>query len=293
MKRIGYLIIFLLPLTGCSIKKYLPKIFNPDMAKINVNQTTLYYEKAGKGIPIIFIHGFGLDTRMWDPQFETFAHKYTVIRYDLRGFGQSALPDEAVMYTHHEDLNSLLKEKGISKAILAGLSLGGRVAASFALTYPDQVLGLILIDSVLEGYAMKDYKMDYIYEEAKKDISGALKLWLAHPTFEATHKNAEVSEYLNKIVLDYSGWHFIHKNPLIPLKPPCKERLHEIKVPALILVGEHDLPDFQDIANILDQNIPNSELHIIPDAGHMSNMEQPSVVNKLMQEFINQKIKDN
>lgn len=91
------------------------------MAKVNVNRTTLYYEKTGKGPAVIFIHGFGLDSRMWDAQFLQFARQYTVVRYDLRGFEQSALPTESENYTHQQDLEALPNELELDQVVLVGI----------------------------------------------------------------------------------------------------------------------------------------------------------------------------
>lgn len=273
---------FLLAAACAPVKK---TVGLPDriMGKIAVNHTNLYCEKAGRGVPVVFIHGFSLDTRMWDEQWAVFARAYTVVRYDLRGFGRSDLPVEEEPYTHHDDLVALLDALKIEKAVIVGLSLGGRVATSFALSYPDRVLGLALVDSVLEGYAMKDYPMAHVYEAAREDgIPRALELWLDHPTFEASRQNKAVAFQLQEMVNSYSGWHFVHKNPLTPLNPPCIDRLQAINIPTLILIGALDLTDFQEISGILHQNIPGSGYHKIPDAGHMCNMENPTAFNEAL-----------
>ena len=122
------------------------------MPYFNLDSTTrLYYEVAGSGHPLVFIHGFTLDTRMWDDQFETFAREYQVVRYDRRGFGKSSLPvDED--YAHADDLAALLEHLGIDRAYVLGLSGGGASAIDFALTYPEAIDGLITVDTVLRGY---------------------------------------------------------------------------------------------------------------------------------------------
>jgi pimeloyl-ACP methyl ester carboxylesterase len=94
----------------------------------DVNGTRLYYEVAGSGHPLVLIHGFTLDTRMWEDQCAVFARQYQVLRYDLRGFGKSAVPTD-VPYTHPDDLHALMAHLGIEHAYIIGLSLGGAVAA--------------------------------------------------------------------------------------------------------------------------------------------------------------------
>src|SRR5689334_19941744 len=110
-----------------------------------VNHTRLYYEVAGSGPPLVLIHGFDLDTRMWDDQFEVFAQHYRVVRYDVRGFGKSARPTEP--YAHEEDLKALLDYLGIAQAHIVGMSMGGGIAIDFTLTYPEMTRTLILVDS--------------------------------------------------------------------------------------------------------------------------------------------------
>ena len=93
--------------------------------RINVGNGSLYYEEAGQGEPIIFVHGHSLDHRMWDEQFLVFAKKYHVIRYDLRGYGISSSQTEDYQFMHVEDLVTLMDSLHIKKAHIVGLSLGG------------------------------------------------------------------------------------------------------------------------------------------------------------------------
>ncbi len=114
-----------------------------------VNGTKLYYEVAGGGEPIVLIHGFTFDTRMWDDQFKEFSKQYRVIRYDVRGFGKSSTPNEGEPYSHHGDLKALLDYLDIKKAHILGLSMGGSIAINFTLEYPDYATSLIPVDSSL------------------------------------------------------------------------------------------------------------------------------------------------
>src|SRR5580704_4355965 len=111
----------------------------------------LAYEVTGAGAPVLLVHGFGLDMRMWDPQVEHLAGRFRVVRYDCRGFGASGPFDPAIGYTHAGDLLALLDHLGIGSAVLAGLSFGGRVVMQAALAAPERVAGVILLDAVLDG----------------------------------------------------------------------------------------------------------------------------------------------
>jgi 3-oxoadipate enol-lactonase len=254
-----------------------------------VNGTKLYYEVAGTGHPLVFIPGFTLDTRMWDDQFEYFAQYFQVIRYDMRGFGKSAVPTEQV-YSHVADLKALLDHLEVRQPHLVGLSKGGAVALDFTLTHPQYVHALVLIDTVLAGYnwsAEGEARDDEVWEKAREGgIPAAKESWLTHPLFAPARRQPAVAARLAKIVEDYSGWHFIHHNHEQDLEPPAAQRLHEINAPTLVIVGELDLPDFRGIAELLSRMVPHVQKVVIPDTGHMSNMEAPGQVNEAIFHFL-------
>lgn len=113
----------------------------PEVGFVEVKGTQLYYETLGQGHPLVLIHGGYMDRRMWDDQFPVFAERYRVIRYDVRGFGKSALPQ--VPYADRQDLGDLLKYLGVEKTHLLGLSLGGIIAIDFPLEHPDMILNCL------------------------------------------------------------------------------------------------------------------------------------------------------
>ncbi len=251
-----------------------------------VNGTQLYYEVAGDGHPLVLIHGFSLDTRMWDDQFELFARDYKVVRYDIRGYGKSAVPGKDGYY-HADDLRALLDHLGINHAHILGLSLGGAIALEFALAYPDRIHALILVDSVLWGHNWSE-------ESRKQDgavwaagsVEGARALWLAHPLFAPAMENSSAAPRLTQIVTDYSGWSWVNDDPGLLPDPMAAQRLREINAPTLIVMGERDLPDFHTIADTLQEQIPNSRTVVLPGVGHMSNMEDPEGFNKAVLSFL-------
>jgi pimeloyl-ACP methyl ester carboxylesterase len=117
-----------------------------------VNDTRLYYEIVGRGHPLVLVHGFSLNTKMWDDQLEVFSERFKVVRYDVRGFGKSALPIVGKEYSHTKDLKALLKQFGIGYAYVVGLSMGGGIALDFTLEYPEVTKALILVDSSIYGF---------------------------------------------------------------------------------------------------------------------------------------------
>lgn len=255
----------------------------------NVNGTKLYYESAGSGRSIIFIHGFGLDTRMWDNQFNEFSQYYHVVRYDLRGFGKSALPTSD-RYSHDRDLKALMDFLEIEHASFVGLSLGGRWGIQFAIEYKELTSALIIADAFPNGFNLVDEKPSHtreiLFNAQNKGLQAAREAWFYSPLFKPARTSPQLSEFIWQMTSDYSGWHWVNEDPIIIENPPIAQRLNEIISPTLIIVGENDLGDFRRAADFLNQQIPNSLKEIIPGVGHMSNMEAPSTFNNLIKKFL-------
>jgi len=250
---------------------------------LDVNGTQLYCEEAGAGPAVVLLHGFTLDTRMWDDQFLPLARRFCVIRYDLRGFGRSALP-AGEPYSHVEDLRALLDRLRIKQVSLVGLSKGGAVALDFALTYPQRTRSLALIDTVLGGFAWSAEGSDrdaLVWQAAAKGgIPAAKTSWLAHPLFAPAMRQPAVAARLQQIIADYSGWHFVHTNPEQGIDPPAAQRLDELKMPVLAVAGELDTPDFRQITALIGREVPQARMLIAPGVGHMANMEAPDQVTQ-------------
>jgi len=253
-----------------------------------VNGTRLYYEVAGSGHPLVLIHGITLDTRMWDDQFEIFAQHYQVIRYDMRGFGKSSLPTGEI-YFHADDLKALIEHFGIENAYIIGLSMGGMIAIDFALAYPGATDVLILVDSLLGGFQWKEFgtSLASVWSRGREfGVQDAKEVWLGLDLFRPAMEKPDVAPRLTRMVSDYSGWSWVNEDTVRNPDPPAAQRLKEIKVPTLIIVGERDLPDFHAISDTLQQQIHNARKVVLPGVGHMSNMENPDKFNEIVLNFL-------
>jgi pimeloyl-ACP methyl ester carboxylesterase len=242
-----------------------------------VNGIRLEYEVVGDGPAVVLLHGLTLDRRMWDDQVEALTGGYRVVRYDLRGFGQSSDPRAGEEYTHADDLRALLAHLDIPSATIVGPSMGGWVALEFTLTYPDVVDALVLADAVVRHYPFPEgwgTHVPRITQVARTSgLDEAKQLWLADPVFARSREIPQVADRLRRMVDEFRGWQFLHDNPHPLLCPPAIERLAEVDVPTLVLVGEHDHPDFQGMARLLATGIPGAELVTSAGAGHMSNID--------------------
>ena len=259
----------------------------------NVAGTRLAYAMAGAGPPLVLIHGATLDQRMWDDQWDTFAARHCVIRYDLRGYGGSDLPAEQLQadtYAHHDDLAALLDHLEVERASVIGLSMGGMIALDFALAYPDRTRALVLVDA-----GPGRFPRSPAFNESIRAVAAALRdggpdaaraAWLARPFFAPACRDAALAGRLDTIVRDYSWWHWAHRDPRRELEPPALERLAKLHAPTLVIVGALDIADFHVIAERVTQSAPRAERLTLPGIGHLPNMETPAVFNAAVLNFL-------
>jgi 3-oxoadipate enol-lactonase len=259
-----------------------------ELRRLDRGDGALQYAIAGDGDPVVFIHGFGLDSEMWAPQWPVFAERYRTIRYDLRGYGRSSMPEGP--YSHVEDLLALIDFLGCGPAHLVGLSMGGRYALRAAQAAPAAVRSLTLADTALDGHAWSEdwlRRWRQMTDAAKAgDIAAARQHWLEHALFEPALEQPKAAAALETMIARYSGWHWRQRDPDLGPAKPIADVLPGISIPTLMIIGERDLPDFQTIAQRVAQDMPNVELRTIPGAGHMSNLEAPREFNRLVLEHL-------
>lgn len=256
---------------------------------IEIGDGKTYVEKDGAGETIIFVHADTLDSRQWDEQVKYFAPKYELVRYDIRGFGKSDLPKEKP-YSFSEDLNSLMESLGIEKAHFVGLSLGAAIIIDFVLTHPDKVKSLVLADPGISGDGFDQTFINSINQIvlfSKEDkIEEAKQSWLDLDIFNYSKSHPSTWGKIQEMVTETSCYRWYGMNQPISLQPAAAERLSEIKPPTLIIVGEHDIPDFQRKAKLINAKISGSELKVISDAGHLSNLDNPKEFNEAISRFL-------
>ena len=258
-------------------------------------EAKIYFEAAGSGAPLVFIHAGVSDSRMWDPQFELFAERFRVVRYDHRGFGRSLMTDEP--YSMRGDLLNVLRHLKISKATLVGCSMGGAAAIDFALDHPEMVSALVLVGSGVSGLndpsqlsedSIKHWNtllgllQKHDYEEARElDAT----FWIDGPGREVAQIDPEYRERARELHRqNFMVDRFAHQEE--QLKPPAIGRLGEISVPTLIVIGDHDGRDLIALAHRMVHEIPNAELVTIQNAAHLPSLEHPRQFNRLLADFL-------
>ena len=250
---------------------------------------SLAFDERGRGPAMVFIHGGNLDRRMWDEQFAVFAEGRRVIRYDVRGFGQSSAP--VGRYQSHRDLAALLDSLGVERATLVGLSLGGRIAIDFALTHPTRVDRLILAGSGLSGWpdwSGADTTWYPRIEAAVKDSNPAAiaAAWLSSDYMRPAMELPRMAPVLERLSRENTPNWLRPRDPEAVLDPPGAGRLRELRVPTLVLVGDRDSPPILRIADSLMAAVEGARLVRFPGAGHMVNMEEPARFNQAVRDFL-------
>jgi pimeloyl-ACP methyl ester carboxylesterase len=256
-----------------------------------VNGTSLYYEAAGKGFPLVLISGGGtLDMRAWDEQFETFAKSYRVIRYDIRGIGKSARP--RAPFSHSSDLYALLEFLKVRRAHVVGLSFAGAIAVDFALEHPLMVDHLVLAATGTSSDATAQANVEGVLAlsaMAQKDGLERTIQFIASLPFFISQENQAARDKLRQIYLDNRDL-FDDGFPLItlwqPVEPPASARLNEIHAPALILVAENDHPAYRAITDKLAAGIKGARQVVIAGATHLIHMDKPQEFDEAVLEFL-------
>ena len=269
-----------------------------DSGYAQVNKTKLYYEIVGKGEPLVLIHGSFGDRRFWDLQFLELSKKYKVIRYDIRGYGKSAVPDSNELYRDVDDLKALLDFLGIKKAHFCGLSLGSFIVIDLALAYPDKCLSLIPIGPRVAGDGTDEYKTANA-DSVRTIIATTTNIVRTKGAKEATDYLWTGNHAMGRCVIspntraamltmgyEYSWWRYLYPSKREFAFPAAIKHLNEIKIPTLVVTAEDDLPLCKEVAAILAKGISGAKLISIKHAGHMMNMDQPKEFNKAISDFI-------
>ncbi len=257
---------------------------------IRTNGVQLYYREEGNGVPLVFLHGGLLDSRMWDDQVAFFRTAFRAIAYDARGHGQSEQAPGPVEY--HTDLKGLLQRLDAEPAWLVGQSLGARTALSFALEYPGAVRGLVLVAPGLPGYTFS-----LQVQLASRELGEALRAgdpqraadifmrqWIIGTRRNISQVSPRLVERARAMILN-------NLNRPSPLEtqfnePRAIDRLGEITVPTLVVCGTEDAPDILTVAERIATRVTGARKELVPGVAHALNMEIPDQFNQLVLEFM-------
>jgi len=252
---------------------------------LTINGTQLYVTVQGSGRPVVLLHGGFMDSTMWDAQAAAFARGFRVIRFDFRGFGQSAKSTEPYLPT--DDIAALLDHLKVRRAAVVGLSMGGGTAIDFALSHPDRVDCLVLAEPGLSGYQWSAEVMDTmnaVMTTAKeRGRNAAIEEFLGRPVFaSAKDKPAAYAAIRGQLLRNF----FLEDNQMLAVRPLAVGRLPELKIPTLVLVAERGGPDALAIATKIKSEVAGAKFMTLSSSGHMMNFEQPDAFNRIVAEFL-------
>ncbi|MGA2973387.1 MAG: alpha/beta fold hydrolase [Candidatus Bathyarchaeia archaeon] len=265
--------------------------------KTTVNAIDVSFFDVGipDALPIVLIHGFPFSHEMWDPQIQAFQKRFRVIAYDLRGHGKSGVGDgQYTLEFFVDDLLALLDYLKIGKAVLCGLSMGGYIALRAVERNPERVIGLILADTqakadsneakLKRAATIKSVKANGVNAYAEAFVKSVF----APQTF--TSDMAAV-EKIRQVIRANSSLGICGALLALASRTDTTEALSSIRVPTLILVGEHDLLTPPSASEEMHSRIPNSEIHVIPNAAHLSNLENSDEFNIHVLNFVDRLVR--
>jgi 3-oxoadipate enol-lactonase len=261
--------------------------------KIKLNDMTMNYTERGlpQGIPVVFIHGFPFNHTMWEPQMKALPNHFRAITYDIRGHGESEIGDgQYSIELFVDDLLALLNHLVIDRAIVCGLSMGGYIALRAYERFPERIKALVLCDTKAEADTNEaKLKRSAIAKNVKTNGPGPFADEFAVAIFapQTFQTQPRIVESVKRMINANTPIGITGASFALGFRTDTTSVLPIINVPTLILVGEQDKLTPPAVAESMHKQIANSELHVIPYAAHMSNLENAPAFDTYLIEFLN------
>jgi 3-oxoadipate enol-lactonase len=236
----------------------------------------LFYEVAGAGPPVVLMHAGGTDATIWDAQLPRLAARFTVLRFDARGYGRS-IGLGAAPFSRVDDLVAVMEAAGIARAVLVGESQGARVALEAAVTRPERASALVLASLAPPGAGVPG-EAELL---ARGDVEGAIaagqRHWVAGPHRRLEDYDPALRERLADMDRRASTGPPLGPERIAPVDPSA------VAVPTLVVVGELDRDEVHAHARRLAATIPGARLEVVRGAGHLVNLERPDEFTALVE----------
>ena len=250
---------------------------------------SLFYETAGRGDTLVLVHDGLVHREIWERQWDDFARTYAVVRYDRRGYGRS--PISTAPYSSADDLLALLDRLGIRRATLIGMSAGGGLVVDFTLAHPERVSAIVLVGSVVSGMLATDHmrtRGGRLTPALRGDPPRAIRYFLDEDPYElGPGVPAATRARLHELMKNNP--HALAPDQQALVRPPARNArsaLGEIRAPALVVVGEHDIPDVHAWAGALEVGIRGARRVVVSGAGHLVPFDQPEAFNAEVLRFL-------
>lgn len=260
----------------------------------------LYYEEAGSGTPIIFVHEFGGNFWSWEPQISYFSRRHRCITFAARGFPPSDIPESVDSYSQEQaadDIIHVMDAAGVEKAHIVGLSMGGFACIHAGIRHPDRVLSLVAAGA---GYGAEQ-EHDAYFKNVSEMVAQNFEAQGSEAFARIYAEGASRVQFQNK---DPRGWAVFAErlgkhsergaaNTMrgVQMRRPSlytlEKELGELAAPVLVMVGDEDDHCLQP-GIFLKKTIPAAGLCVLPKAGHTLNIEEPDLFNRFLAEFLSQ-----
>lgn len=256
--------------------------------KVKANEIQINYTVEGSGPWVVMSHSLACAIPMWDEQAEALKSKYKVLRFDTRGHGGTDAPPGG--YTLDQlaaDLHGLLAALGVTNPHFVGLSMGGMIGMTYALQHPGVFKSLVLCDTSSrmppEAKPVWEERIKTATEQGMEPlVEPTLKRWFTEPYYA---KRNSVIERVAALIRSTPTQGYAGCCHAIP-KIDVTDRLSAVKCPVQVIVGEKDIGTPVAMAEAIHKAIPGSELVVIPEASHLSNLEQPAVFTSALTRFL-------
>lgn len=261
-----------------------------------VNGVSLYYEVRGRGRSLVLVHGFSCGLRSWDPQVRALASRYRVLTYDVRGHGLSEAPRDPAAYsqpTSVEDLRALLAHLGIRRAAVGGLSMGGNIALNLALAHPALVTALIVADTGAGSDRTAEWNAEALAFAdilERQGIEAFADQAATNPLFARyVAHGPEAERFLRSCLMTHRAHGLAHTAREVLARRPSiyslEARLRRLRVPTLLIVGEHDEPCVR-VHRFMAETIPGARHVVLRGVGHLTNLEATARFNAVVRRFL-------
>ena len=261
---------------------------------------TLYYEETGSGTPILFVHEFAGDHRSWEPQLRHFSRRYRCIAYNARGYPPSDVPPDPERYSQQrerDDVRCVLDALGLERAHIVGLSMGAMATLHFGMVHSARAISL-----VTAGVGSGAHKSEYARfqadsrEHAKFILEHGMARFAAGYGENATRVTmkakdprgfAEFQRHLSEHSAEGSANTMLGYQARRPSLYDLTAEMAGIRAPLLVIAGDED-PSTIEPSLLIKRTVPGARLAMLPRTGHMLNLEEPALFNRLVEDFFHQ-----
>jgi pimeloyl-ACP methyl ester carboxylesterase len=260
----------------------------------------LFYEEAGKGAPVVFVHEFAGDHRSWEPQLRYFSRRYRCIAYNARGYPPSEVPEDWERYSQaraRDDIRAVLDALGIQRAHIVGLSMGAFATLHFGMAYAKRALSLVVAGG---GYGSHPAQYRKFQEDSKTNAAFIQREGMAQ--FAATYGHGATrvqfqnkdprgfAEYIQQLA-GHSALGSVNTLLGTQVRRPSlydlTDEMARIDVPVLVMAGDEEEPCLE-VCLLMKRAIPTAGLVLFPQSGHGINLEEPALFNQFLENFFHQ-----